>query len=290
MASPPPISTLSLDGMVQDGELRPEKLLYGLNQFLEPTHRALNRGLTLEANCRAQWHKFRAKIGSDVQRVAAVYTHTTSDTVDSGTPTIHDYDTKVTDTHNAVTTGAAWKFTVPTGRGGLYSVSATGGFAGVGVPFMLTLFLYKGGSINKRLCGIEGAGADGLFGNGSTTIELAAGEYIDIRIQQDSGSPVGTENANGGWISIAEVPQEAYAHKPAAFWPYTFAYQLTGRPRAVLATEIKELTTSVPINVGWRNVEWEFASKDNRPHIRIRNIPGLAASRVYEITLLVIEA
>lgn len=53
MASPPPFSSFVLEGMLDEGQLKPDKLLYALNQFSTPTTQALSHGLTFKENFKA---------------------------------------------------------------------------------------------------------------------------------------------------------------------------------------------------------------------------------------------
>jgi hypothetical protein len=100
-----------------------------------------------------------------------------------------DYDTREYDTHNAVTTGASWRFTAPIS--GIYRI--------VGSANSTTAsgaFLYKNGTIYKSIGAIAvSASAVGVYG---TEIRLNAGEYIDVRAG-------GVLTAVGGALSGAGV-------------------------------------------------------------------------------------
>ena len=111
------------------------------------------------------------------ENVRASY-YDSSVTKTPGTDTQYNFDTKVYDTHGAVTTGSSWKFTAPVS--GNYQISAhaywnSGGGGGA-------LQLFKNGSVLRYLSNIYGntAGTN-IFAVGSTTVYLFAGDYIDVR-------------------------------------------------------------------------------------------------------------
>lgn len=91
-----------------------------------------------------------------------------------GANTQFNFDAKVFDTHNAVTTGVSWKFTAP--ASGIYDVAATW-LQGSSTNF--TLYLYKNGSIYKVI-GDTSLGS-GINYSGSLLVQLLAGDYIDLR-------------------------------------------------------------------------------------------------------------
>jgi hypothetical protein len=93
-----------------------------------------------------------------------------------------DYATKVEDSDNAVTTGAAWKFTVPAGRAGLYLVVAKIAFGAASVDTFFSLSLFKNGALATFLASLAHPGGANWPGiQGSAVLRLAAGDYIDIR-------------------------------------------------------------------------------------------------------------
>ena len=122
-----------------------------------------------------------------------------------------DFDSKDYDTHGAVTTGASWKFTAPIP--GKYRVSAS---------FLLQAAAY--GSVNSTAMAYlrKNGSKDSVLGrwlsqtttsvrsfvNGSRTINLLAGDYIDIAGLQNSGGAVSFDTGSSpyeGWIEIERV-------------------------------------------------------------------------------------
>lgn len=109
----------------------------------------------------------------------------------SATPSIINYATQELDTAGAVTVGASWKFTVPAGKGGLYSVKASATWNAAITSGNMRLDLFKNGSLWRTLDRVVGGtNTPQLMLKGSTDIQLNATDFIDIRIQQNSGGAV----------------------------------------------------------------------------------------------------
>lgn len=78
---------------------------------------------------------------------------------------------------------------------------------------------------------------------------------------------------------------------PDSCWPVDIACDLRRRPKAVLIAEIRargDNDRATPPNLTYQGVDWDYVPIRGKPHIRIRNIPGLEAG-TYDIRLLVIE-
>lgn len=108
-----------------------------------------------------------------------------------------NYDTKDIDTHSAVTTGAAWKYTAP--GAGIYKISLTShpSVAGGG-----NLTIYKNGVVYAPLTSIAGAYANTTM-SGNTLINLVAGDYIDIRPDTTGSTLTSTITGTGPRNSIS---------------------------------------------------------------------------------------
>mgnify|MGYP001002119552 CR=1 FL=1 len=105
---------------------------------------------------------------AELRVVSATYGVTTGASTTSANPI--NFETKIHDTHNAVTTGAGtWKFTAPTS--GYYRVGGT--FLTTGAA---NLALYKNGT-NQVYLGTMGASIEAIA---SVTIQLNAGDYIQV--------------------------------------------------------------------------------------------------------------
>ena len=101
-------------------------------------------------------------------------------------------DTKTFDTHTRVTTGASFRFTAD--RDGIYDVKAHAGFASTAwtAGEVALLSLYKNNSFynsfGKWDC--QAAITTAIELGGSDLVQLAAGDYIDVRVYQNSGGSV----------------------------------------------------------------------------------------------------
>lgn len=81
---------------------------------------------------------------------------------------------------------------------------------------------------------------------------------------------------------------------PAGGWTtYDFLCDFEVRPRAVLPAEAYVLDASGKRDSTTRlsawGVDWEFVVKNGKPHIRLWGAPGLAVSKTYSITVLVVK-
>lgn len=101
-----------------------------------------------------------------------------------------NFDTKVKDTHAAVTTGASWKFTAPVS--GEYSVT---GFIGSATGNTTAYMIYKNGSADSTVAH-SSSGANVSF---TGSIPVNAGDTIYVGPQANS------QTATGGSLSTAEV-------------------------------------------------------------------------------------
>ncbi len=143
----------------------------------------------------------------DDTRAYARYTRGSAQAMpNGGVYTIVDFATSVLDSRSAVTTGASWKFTVPTGMGGVYLVSAEVHLDSIASAGQAGLALYKNGSVYTRL-GSMPSNANNDSAGGSALISLVAGDYIDVRLAQNSstGDRNITNDATLNHISILRM-------------------------------------------------------------------------------------
>lgn len=111
-----------------------------------------------------------ASVGTGQGAVVASYYVSTGASTASGAQI--NYDTKILDTNNAVTTGVgAWKFTAPVS--GYYQVENTG----LSASGSNNINLYKNGSVLQFINDIITTD----YASGSTVVQLSAGDYIDLR-------------------------------------------------------------------------------------------------------------
>ena len=136
-------------------------------------------------------------IPSVLAGVETKYNRTSTQTITPSVITIVDFSSKVYDIENLVTTGASWQYTVP--RSGKYDIYGNVSMVSTtmwGLIEYLELYVYVGGakvSTLDRKSGINtGSGAASLKVQGLTTLDLIAGDLIDIRIWQNTGLTLNT--------------------------------------------------------------------------------------------------
>lgn len=128
--------------------------------------------------------------------VNARYSTAAAQSISGSTTTIVDFGTKdfdfnSTSASDSVTTGASWKFTasVP----GKYNVSAAivwGSTTWTATAYR-RMMIYKNGSLHTVIYkdNAEGSPASALHGmNGGGLVNMVAGDYVDIRIDQNHGT------------------------------------------------------------------------------------------------------
>jgi hypothetical protein len=130
---------------------------------------------------------------SATETIAAKYTITTAKASSTAAP--FDFETKVFDTHNAVTTGASWKFTAP--AAGIYEVGAQM-YLGSNLE---EVSLYKNGTVDSYLF----THPSGVAAGGRTIIRLNAGDYIDLRSITASATAAHTASTGSMYISIHRI-------------------------------------------------------------------------------------
>jgi len=128
-------------------------------------------------------------------------TNTASQSIPNATTTIVAFNSRFYDSHNALNTSTG-VYTAP--LSGKYRVSASvqfGSFAMAAATQEVLFYLYKNGSLYMVLDTRGGTttSVDWLV-NGSASISLLAGDTIDIRVQQQSGS---SRNLSGGSVQTS---------------------------------------------------------------------------------------
>jgi len=131
--------------------------------------------------------------------------------ISTGSITIVDFDTVEYDNQSLVTTGASWKFTAP--KTSHYKVHSNLLFAGTTAwteSESGNLLLYKNGVLYSNLDRDTQFGATSTFMHlgGSDTIQLDKGDYIDIRVSQNSGATIAlyTGDLASTFVSVEELP------------------------------------------------------------------------------------
>ena len=114
-----------------------------------------------------------------------------------------DFDSVSLDSHDAITTGASWRFTAPYST--VYRVSVRTKWQSTSNMIGTGLYILKGGASYRELYYHNTAIWDM---QGSVIVPLNRGEYIEIRaFQQDSGSSARTIDSSSGstYIDIESI-------------------------------------------------------------------------------------
>jgi hypothetical protein len=165
----------------------------------------------LDSNATYNWIAIERQSGPSAiaasETVTARYTTDASQSIPNNTATIVNFEDLSFDSHSAVTVGASWKFIAPVS--GRFSVNAQITWSSV------TLTSGQINSIAIRKNGVEyisdfdnrATGGSNIFTRRiADTIQLAAGDYIDVMVTQQSGGAI-TLNGTGSRnvISISKV-------------------------------------------------------------------------------------
>lgn len=125
---------------------------------------------------------------------------------------IIDFEDVLTDTHSAITTGASWKFTCPTGGGGYYLVTAKITWSGTNAWAAgehTALYLRKNSTVfSVTFNGMQGSTATQEYAVQCTAIiNLSATDTIDVQAVQGSGGALTLYNggANYNYVNIARI-------------------------------------------------------------------------------------
>lgn len=107
----------------------------------------------------------------------------------SGVATIVVFGTVERDTDSGYVAGTG-RYTIPVGKGGDYEITGAVDWSSAATGAFIQLF--KNASVLKTLqyTGPAGTAAAGSIQNGTTTVNLSAGDVIDIRVGHTSGGAV----------------------------------------------------------------------------------------------------
>ena len=130
-------------------------------------------------------------------------------TISTSTTTIIDYDQAIIN-GGQVTTGAAWKFTAV--KAGVYNVYASVIWASTATDADSNLKLYKNGALYSTISNDTNKKKDTTNTTyqqgGGTTIELEAGDYIDVRATHIAGGTLDIVDSSETYIDIYMVKGE----------------------------------------------------------------------------------
>jgi len=121
-----------------------------------------------------------------------------SQSIPNATATVIAFDSERFDTDNAFDSTTNYRFTVPEGKGGKYLISAGARFEDG--AFGKYIRVGVNGSISNVI-GNMNLGTSSFTADNQLTgiIELSAGDYIDIRANQHSGSNKNLQGLSDSW-------------------------------------------------------------------------------------------
>ena len=135
-----------------------------------------------------------------LQVVSARYTLSATQSIPKGSEPIVQYDTKAWDTHNAVTTGALWRFTAP--AAGQYIVSAS---ALWNVTTCARLWVSVNGGQGGNESAAFGFGDTAALQHGTPTVNLKAYDTLSMRVEGGCDSMAITGGERFSFIDIYGV-------------------------------------------------------------------------------------
>jgi hypothetical protein len=161
-------------------------------------------------NYRAKWMITRVSGPSVIaatESVNARYNTNAGQTINGASANnIINYGTKVYDSHNAVTTGASWKFTAPiSGKYSLKAYNATNN-ASYAAGERLYMEIWKNGVYDHMFVftRIQSAITTNFGVIGTSTISLNAGEYIHVNYVTNPNTSLQTAG-DLNWVAIERV-------------------------------------------------------------------------------------
>jgi hypothetical protein len=206
----------------------------------------------------------QASNDTDTRVVAARYqisaSTANSSLASGGAAELLDYDTKVIDTHGAVTTGASWKFTAPVS--GYYRVSAVLYLIAVADQKALTVYVYKNGSVSTAIQRLYASGASDLIASGSAVVQLNAGDYVQIYAANSdtSNRNIDTGTASSNDVSIERISGPAtvaMSEQIVAVYQTAAAQTLTTATTTTIDFGTKVIDTHGAVTTG---ASWKFTA------------------------------
>lgn len=150
---------------------------------------------------------FAGQVNDTHEAVIASYSTAAGQAVTSGN--IIDFGTKVLDSHNAVTTGASWKFTAPKTEVLRVSAAAITSTVTPGaINQYFFLHLRKNGGLHKILGGSyssQAAAAINFQANGVALVSVVKGDTLDIRMDETLPAVNLLANATSVYVDIESV-------------------------------------------------------------------------------------
>lgn len=161
----------------------------------------------------SQCNQLAAAIVAQIQAdsIHVQYVATGSQSLGNTVFTQINFDTSQSDNSGGAVTNpsTAWLFTVPTGKGGVYMISAGVSIAPAATVSDFIVEVWKNGSetaFARRFSRDQSSAAHTMNVSGAVTMSLIAGDTIQIRAYQNSGAAQNTEvDGFDQWVSITRL-------------------------------------------------------------------------------------
>lgn len=222
---------------------------------------------------------------TDTRVVSASYYANANFTSNTTTPA--DFNTKVFDTHNAVTTGAAWKFTAPIA--GYYHVSFGISTNPTSTGAIRPFVIYKNGAVAAYIA--SGEAATSTVISGSHTIQLNAGDYLDVRGTSSTtygGGTVGTLAASTISIERLSGPATIAASESViASYYSTSTDTMDNATVEIVDMNNKDIDTHGAVTTGssWRFTAPVSGKYDFSAQVRLQSSTGWTVNEFCELYL-----
>jgi hypothetical protein len=189
------------------------------------------------------WSSSTAISQSDSSEGRVVFARYSGTTQSLTANTQVNFDTKEADTFGSVTTGGSWKFTAPvsgyyTVNFSIYTTTSVSNF----------IHLWKNGS-DQGYINYDGASRNGFYG--TRTIQLNAGDYIDIRPEATDGTLGGATSVNFIEISKQSGSQSIQpVESIQARYTTNAGQSFTSATEATVIFETRDIDSTMSYNTG----------------------------------------
>ncbi len=203
---------------------------------------------------------------ADTRICAARYSTAAAQSIPNNSSTIINFETSSFDTHAAVTVGASWKYTAPVA--GYYSVNAKILFTVTATwakAEAINFYLFKNGSEVSRIDYNSdhdtSATTNAISAQGSDIVQLAAGDFIDVRIVQNSGAALSLlSSASDNYITVERISgpsQIAASETVAARYKSSAAQSFTSGATTIIDFATQTFDTHGAVTTG---ASWKFTA------------------------------
>lgn len=129
-----------------------------------------------------------ASAGAPATVISAIYNSNAGQSIPNNATTVVNFEDTILDTDSAVTIGAGWNFTVPSGGAGVYDIQAAVGFSNISVGnsgrLQITIRINGSAAVSDEQQ-IADAGRQSV--DTATHASLAVSDTVDVTIAQSNG-------------------------------------------------------------------------------------------------------